>query len=150
MTRILTLTLLTACGPSNEQVFVQEAAEAACSCYSSDKENARCIADLVPSFERSLAPAECSTLYRRDDQFSPENTEDCIDALKNGAADLDEYCRTEEYLNVYPEEDCEDELSPYVYENPDEPNFCEEFAFDGPWYHETLNLREQCPDVCKR
>jgi hypothetical protein len=147
MTRILTLIfLLTACGPTNEDVFVQEAAEAACSCYATRPENAQCVADLEPAFEQSLEVVECSSLYRRDKQFSPENTEGCITTLKKGVVDLDEYCRTEEYLNLHPEEDCESEVTPYVF---DDDEVCDDFEFTGPWYHETVSLREMCPDVCK-
>jgi hypothetical protein len=147
MTRTLTLIfLLTACGPTNEDVFVQEAAEAACSCYVTSPENAQCVADLEPAFEQSLESVECSSLYRRDEQFSPENTEGCIATLKNGVADLDGYCRTEEYLDLHPEEDCEDDLTPYVFEDTDA---CDDFEFDGPWYHETVSLMKLCPDVCK-
>lgn len=152
MTRILTLALLTlttACGPSNEEVFVREAAEAACLCYTTDAENAQCIADLEPAFAQSLESVECSSMYRRDGQFSPENTEGCIAVLKNGAADLDGYCRTEEYLELHPEEDCEDVLTDFVFEDPENPEFCDDFEFTGPWYHETVSLREQCPDICK-
>ena len=152
MTRILTLALLTlttACSPSNEEVFIREAAKVACSCYATDAENTQCVEDLEPAFEQSLETGECSSLYRRDEQLSPENTEYCITVLKSEAAGLDGYCRTEEYLNIHPEEDCEDVLTEFVFEDSENPDFCDEFEFEGPWYHETLNLREQCPDLCK-
>ena len=64
--------LLTACGPTSEDIFAQEAAEASCSCYATDAENVQCIADLESSPWRPRAPhVSSSGTFRSDKQVIP-------------------------------------------------------------------------------
>lgn len=149
MTLILTLTLLlTACGPTNEDVFVREAAKVACSCYG-EVEYEFCVPQLRQTFQWEIDLAECSTIRSKSPKFDLNRTADCLDNLRQNATDRDEYCRNVDDLEALPEQDCESELTPYVFEHPEDPHFCENYEHKGPWYHESVTLLEICPDICK-
>ena len=75
--------VLSACG-DNETIFVEEAAKAACSCYEEGPEQDDCVAELQERFQDTLDMTECRSMYRRDSDFSPEKTEDCLEELENG------------------------------------------------------------------
>lgn len=135
------LFLLFSCGPSNEQVFLQQAIAATCMCYDDEIEYTRCVRDLTPQFQAALYTLECSSLYHRDAQFDNAHTAECLARLREKAIELDQYCRSEIYLAHHPDEDCEVYVTEYSAIECD--------PFDGPYYQDYVDLLEQCPTICQ-
>ena len=91
--KLIVSSLFLASCASNEEIFLNKAAETSCECYDNNRTNApdlysSCIEVAKESYENALEFTECSGgLYSRDSQFTLENESisDCFVVLHENA-----------------------------------------------------------------